>query len=323
MEMSRKHVAIITGGPSSEREISLKSAKTVFKHLDRARYVPRLILLDGSAFIDDLSGQKLDLNGFTCSQDGEKIFFDVVFFMIHGHPAEDGQLQGYFDLMGIPYTGCSGFVSALTFNKQAAKSYLLDRIPMAQSQLLRQGLPFDLAGWSFPVFVKPNKNGSSFGASKVDQRAALPQALDKAFKFDDEVLVETYLSGRELTNGVFRNNGKITVLPVTEIRTENSFFDYGAKYLKESEEITPAPLSDAQTERCKDYSKMLYETLGCKGIVRFDYILRDDRYYFLEANTIPGMSDESIIPQQVNALGWELKDFFSALIEEALEVRND
>ena len=319
MQMPKKNVAVITGGPSSERDISLKSAKTVFNHIDRSQFEPRTILLEGAVFIDELSGETLDLNNFSLSLEGILLTFDVIVLMIHGHPAEDGQLQGYFELLGIPFTGCTGFVSALTFNKQAAKAYVSGHIPIARAQLVRKGVRADLSSWDFPVFVKPNRNGSSYGASKVEQRASLPKALDMAFEYDDEVLIESFLRGREVTNGVFRHKGEILVLPITEIRTENAFFDYGAKYLKQSEEITPAPLSDSQTKECKAFSKMLYELLGCQGIVRFDYMLCDDQFYFLEANTIPGMSDESIVPQQVQAFGWKLKDFFTALIEEALE----
>jgi D-alanine-D-alanine ligase len=222
----------------------------------------------------------------------------------------------------MPFTGCNLFSSAITFGKQATKDILKKyKIPMAESYLLTKNSQWNkevLLTLGLPLFVKPNKNGSSFGVSKVKTEHELAQAIELAFEYDNEVVVEGFLSGPEFSNGVFRQNNETIVLPITEIISENEFFDYKAKYENQSKEITPARLSDTLTRKCKEQTKLIYEILGCNGVVRVDSICVGDTFYFLEVNTIPGMSDNSIIPQQVIAQGMTVSDLLDCVIEEAL-----
>lgn len=318
-----KNIAILTGGDSEERVISLKSGQVVFDHLPADRYRAFLIDIRKSDWRDLKSGVQVDKNDFSLTIDGEKIHFDCAFAALHGTPLEDGKMQGYLEMLGIPYTCCNGYVSALTMNKHNTKMQLAQygTVPMAKSALLHRGESIDyehLRSLGLPVFVKPNTHGSSFGVTKVKSADALPEAIETAFGFDREVVVESFLPGREFSNGVLRSGGEIVVLPVTEIIPETEFFDFAAKYEGKSEEVTPADLSPELTEQCRRRSRFLYEALQCKGVVRFDYILVGDTFHFLEANTIPGISPASIVPQQARAHGWELGAFFSLLIEEAL-----
>ncbi|HQU60167.1 MAG TPA: D-alanine--D-alanine ligase [Saprospiraceae bacterium] len=320
--MNKLNVAILTGGDVAERSISLQSAATVHKHLDANKYNKYLIELNKGAFTEQGSGAKVDMNDFSLHRNGEIVRFDLIFLMIHGHPAEDGCLQGYFQLQGLPYTGCNLFVSALTFDKQACKDFLKSHdIPMAPSRLLRKGQDTDwqeLLDMGLPLFVKPNKNGSSYGVSKVKTPEELEPAVALSFQFDDEVVVEGFLNGVEFSNGVVRKDGEVVVLPITEIVPKNEFFDFKAKYENESQEIPPARLSDEQREQCQAQTKKIYEVLGCRGMSRIDYILVDGTFYFLEANTIPGMSEASIIPQQAHAHGWTIAELLDAVVEDAL-----
>ena len=313
-------VAILAGGNVAERDISLKSAATIHRHLNRDRYEPYIIELNGSAFVDQATRTVLDKNDFSFEHASERISFDLVFPYIHGHPVEDGQIQGYFKLLGIPCTGCDTFVSALTFNKQACKNYLASfEVPLAPSVVLRAGSEFNHAAlreMKLPLFVKPNKNGSSYGVSKVKDFGELEAAIERAFQFDDEVIVEGYLDGREFSNGVVRRHGEIVVLPITEIIPEAEYFDYEAKYEGHSQEITPADLTPEETGQCQQLSRYLYEILDCRGMVRFDYILTDGRFYLLEPNTTPGFSQASLIPQQAAAHGWTLTELLDAAITD-------
>jgi len=316
------NIAILAGGNVAERAVSLKSAKTIAQHLDKSKYNPSIIELNGTKFTEQTSGIVLDKNDFSLSKAGKKTTYDAVFLMLHGHPAEDGSIQGYFELLGIPCTGCEHFVSALTFNKQITKDFLRPHgIPMADSRLLKKGRPIDwadLESMGFPLFVKPNRNGSSYGVTKVNDNSSIQSATQKAFEFDNEVIVEQFLQGREFSNGVFRSGQDIIVLPITEIVSQNEFFDYQAKYENASEEITPARLTPVLTKKCQDQSKQLYELLDCKGMVRFDYILQKEAFYLLEANTIPGWSAQSIFPQQVVAHGMTLTECLNEVMKETL-----
>ena len=319
------NIAILAGGNVAERGVSLKSAITVALHLDKTKYTPFIIELNGTNFIEQTSGLVLDKNDFSLKIDEKKITFDVIFLMLHGHPAEDGSIQGYFELLGIPCTGCDHFISALTFNKQITKDFLRPYgIPMADSRLLKNGQTIhwgDLESMGFPLFVKPNRNGSSYGVTKVNDNSTIQSATQKAFEFDNEVIVEQFMQGREFSNGVFRSGEEIIVLPITEIVSQNEFFDYEAKYENASEEITPALLPTKMTKKCQNQSERLYELLDCKGMVRFDYILQEEEFYLLEANTIPGWSAQSIFPQQVVAHGMTLTACLNEVIKEALGKR--
>ncbi len=321
--MKKLNIAIITGGVVAERGISLKSAKTIYDHLNRKKYTPYLIDFDGKNFVEISSKKKLSKVDFSFSKDGEKVKIDLVFLMLHGSPAEDGKLQGYLEIMGIPYTGCDVLVSSLTFDKQACKTFLKDSdIPMADSQLIRSGEKLNInqiAKIGFPLFVKPNKNGSSYGVTKVKEKSEIKVAIEKAMQFDDEVIVEAFLKGREFSNGVFRRGDEVIVLPITEIISKNDFFDYKAKYEKESQEVTPAELSKRDTTKCQALSKKIYQALEGKGMVRMDYIKMGNTFYFLEANTIPGFSEQSLFPQQIVAAGMTIMEVLDAVVEERMK----
>ena len=317
-----KNIAILTGGDSEERVISLKSGQVVRDHLPKDRYRSFLIDIQKADWHDLDSGIQVDKNDFSLTVNGEKIRFDCAFAALHGAPLEDGKMQGYLEMLGIPYTCCNGYVSALTMNKHNTKQQLAQygTVPMAKSVLLHRGQVVDneqILALGLPLFVKPNTHGSSFGVTKVKTPDALPAAIEEAFQFDKEVVVESFLPGREFSNGVLRVNGEVVVLPVTEIIPETEFFDFAAKYEGKSQEITPADLSSGLTLQCRERSRFLYEALQCRGVVRFDYILVGDVFHFLEANTIPGISPASIVPQQARAHGWALGAFFSLLIEES------
>jgi D-alanine-D-alanine ligase len=318
-----KNIAILTGGDSAERVISLQSGRVVYDHLDKDRYNVYLIDIEGADWKDLSSGFQIDKNDFTIPlPDGEKIRFDCAFAALHGSPLEDGKMQGYFDMLGLPYTCCDGYVSGLTMNKHHTKLFLAPfGVPVAKSVLLRRDAPVDTAKlleMGLPLFVKPNTHGSSFGITKVNTAAALLPAIEAVWPYDKEALVEAFLAGREFSDGVLRVNGEVLALPVTEIIPESDFFDFAAKYEGKSKEITPADLQPELEQQCRERSRQLYEILHCKGVVRFDYILVGDVFYLLEANSIPGISPASIVPQQAQAHGWDLGVFFGLLVEEAM-----
>ena len=317
-----KNIAILTGGDSAERVISLKSGKVVYDHLPAGRYRSFLIDIQGADWKEVDTGAPVDKNDFTLTLNGEKIRFDCAFAALHGSPLEDGKMQGYLDMIGLPYTCCDGYVSGLTMNKYHTKAHLAPYgVPMASSFLLRRGEAPDLARLltlGLPLFVKPNTHGSSFGVTKVKTADQLLPAIEAVWPYDREAVVEAFMPGREFSNGALRVNGEIVVLPVTEIIPETEFFDFAAKYEGKSQEITPAGLPPELATQCQERSRQLYDILNCKGVVRFDYILVDGTFNFLEANTIPGISPASIVPQQARAHGWALGEFFGLLIEEAL-----
>jgi D-alanine-D-alanine ligase len=319
----KKNIAIVTGGDVAERNVSLQSAKNIALEMDKNKYNIFIIELNKGKFTLQGTDNFIDLNDFSLRTGTNHTTFDLVYLMLHGHPAEDGNLQGYFNLIGMPFTGCNLFTSAITFGKQATKDILKKyHIPMAHSILLTKNTFWneeELLSLGLPLFVKPNKNGSSFGVSKVKSKNELSEAISIAFQYDDEVVVEAFLSGPEFSNGVFRNDNGVEVLPITEIITENEFFDYKAKYENQSQEITPARLPQELTAKCKAQTKLIYEVLGCKGVVRVDSICVDDTFYFLEVNTIPGMSNTSIIPQQVKSQGITVSNLLDYVINEALK----
>ena len=319
-----KNIAILTGGDSEERVISLKSGQVVYDHLPKDRYRCFLIDIHKTDWCELSSNASIDKNDFSLTLNGEKIHFDGAFAALHGTPLEDGKMQGYLEMMGISYTCCNGYVSALTMNKHNTKMQIAQyggRVPMAKSLLLHRGEVFDLEHFTslgLPLFVKPNTHGSSFGVSKVKTLDALVEAIDEAFRFDKEVVVESFLPGREFSNGALLMGGEVVVLPVTEIIPDDEFFTYAAKYEGRSREVTPAEISESLTLQCQIQSRFLYNALQCSGVVRFDYILVEDTFHFLEVNTIPGISPASIVPQQAVAYGWELGEFFALLLEESI-----
>lgn len=318
-------VAILTGGESAELEISLASAKVVAENLNKDKYrvlTVNISTMPWSVFEQGKLISTIDLNDFSFLQETRKHFFDVVFMAIHGTPAEDGRVQGYFDLLKIPYTCSSSLASALTFDKDICKKLLKDDvIKQAKSILLTTKNKDNVDIESelvLPVFVKPNKNGSSYGAFKVRDRKDLYPAIKRAFEFDDEVLIEEFIDGRELACGVIEKNGELIALPITEIISENEFFDYEAKYLGKSKEVTPAEIPDEIRDIAQLKAKEFYRELKLKGAIRVDYFLKGVELYMLEINTIPGLSAESILPQEAKAHGFTLEEFFDIMIMESL-----
>src|ERR1035437_6508774 len=322
-----KTIAIAAGGDSSEFKISVKSAEEVCKILS-ARYKVYVIVIKGTSWYwEDKKGRyhNIDKNDFSLTYDDNQIKFDGVFIAIHGTPGENGLLQGYFDMIGIPYTSCGTFCSALTFNKQACKLFLKEYgITMANAVLIRKGETLDpvalvdLTG--LPCFVKPNDSGSSFGVTKVKRKEELLSAIDTAFKESNEVLIETFMNGREVACGVVRTKNKTIVLPVTEIISKNEFFDYEAKYTQgKSDEITPAEMPLAITNEIQRISKYVYDLLGCKGIVRVDFIVIKEKPWFIEINTVPGMTKESLVPKQAAAAGISLEELYSMAVENMFD----
>jgi len=325
----KKRIALVTGGYSGEAEISYKSAVTVEDNVDKEKFEVYLIdITTDGWYYKDIAGNKLivDKNDFSLLINDTRITFDAVLMCIHGNPGEDGKLQGYFDMLQIPYTSCNAATSAITFNKRYTVAVAaFSGIKVSNSVLLiknRFSNPEEVINnLRFPVFVKPNNGGSSIGMSKVNSASEeLGAAIDKAFLEDDQVLIEEFIEGRELTIGVFRNKGKIITLPITEIISKKDFFDYEAKYLGKSEEITPAKVEESIAEKIRNAAAKIYAVFNCSGVVRIDFIYNEKagEPFMLEINTVPGQSAASIVPQQVKAMGWTLKEFYSALIEEVL-----
>ena len=322
----KKNVAVVAGGTSSEYVISLRSAETVLDCLDTASFTPYLIIVTLDRWYAKVDGQEYAVNkdNFSITIDNEAIEFDAVYNIIHGTPGEDGKIQGYFDLLGIPYTGCDVTTSAITFSKSICKQLVHTHgVTTPQSVIARLHDGSDrkelASQFTFPCFVKPNNGGSSFGASKVDQPEQLDAAIQKALEHDSEALVEEYIQGQELTCGVYYREGMAHALPITEIVTKNAFFDFQAKYEGASEEITPARIDDAVREECQRLTEKVYTLLGCRGFVRIDYILKNGTLYFIEANTTPGFSKESIFPQQVRAAGLDIKKLVNGQLQEILK----
>lgn len=321
-----KNVAIIMGGYSSEYQISLTSGGVVYQYLDKTKYNPFKIHIfkEKWVYVNE-SNEELPINknDFSIEVNGKKVTFDVVFNAIHGTPGEDGLMQAYFELLGIPQTSCDYYQSALTFNKRDLLSVLKPYgIKTATSYYLNLGDEINaekiIETVGLPCFVKPNKSGSSFGISKVKTKNELLPAIENAYKEDNEIIIESFLNGVEVSVGVINFKGKITVLPITEIVSENDFFDYEAKYLGKSQEITPARISEELKLKVETVAKRAYEVLKMKGFSRSEFIIVNNEPYMLEMNTIPGMTTESILPQQAKAAGISLTELFDNAIELAL-----
>jgi len=322
----KKNIAIIMGGHSSEHPISIKSGNVVHKNLDPDKYKSYRILIDREkwVFLDDDGGEHpVDRSDFSISPKGEKIKFDCVFNAIHGSPGEDGILQAYFDLIGLRQTSCDHYQAALTFNKRDLLAVLAPYgVPCATSYHLNAGQPVDtdaiVAKVGLPCFVKANRAGSSFGVSKVHRKEDLEQAIALSLKEDDQIIIESFLDGTEVSVGVVTYKGDVTVLPVTEIISENDFFDYEAKYQGKAREVTPAGISGTQQLQVVQLAEFIYRTLGLKGYTRSEFIFVGDSPHLLEVNTTPGLTEESLLPQQARAAGISLVELFGSAIEEAL-----
>ncbi len=326
--MNKRTIALVTGGYSGEAVISYKSAESIRKNIDEDKWDCYVIDIRQDAWcFRDNEGKEhpVDRNDFSLVINGKKINFDAILLGLHGTPGEDGKLQGYFDCLNIPYTSCNAATSAITFNKKYTVAVAGSAgINVARSIQLFHDIPFradDIrTSLSFPVFVKPNNGGSSIGMSKVSDPSKLEAAIEKAFREDNQVLVEEFIEGREFTIGVFKTKNSIIPLPITEIITDNEFFDFEAKYEGASREITPAEVDEIVAGKVRETALNVYRIFNCNGVVRMDFIYNESKSepFLLEINTVPGQSEASIVPQQVRAMGWTLKDFYSALIEDCL-----
>lgn len=330
----KKNIALLAGGYSGEYVISLKTAHTIEQNLPQDLYnIYKIIITRDSWWHETASGEKVnvDKNDFSLTINGEHIPFVAAFIAMHGTPGEDGRIQGYLDMLDIPYTTCNPIVSALTFNKSNCNKVVKDAniVGISNSVLIFKEQPYSIGSileqLKLPLFVKPNESGSSLGVSKVVSVQDLLPAIEKAFKEDSQVLIEEFIEGRELTIGVYNINGRLQALPPTEIVLgKSTIFDFEAKYTPgDTNEITPAPIDADINEQLSVKAQYLYRYLNCRGVVRMDFILQKNtnKLYFLEVNTMPGQSESSIVPQQLRCAGISLKDFYSSMLEDTLRQR--
>jgi D-alanine-D-alanine ligase len=325
---TKKNIAVVAGGDSSEYVVSVKSGANVLRAIDTKLFTPWLIRIKGEewAVLDgDTILSNIDKADFSFNLDGQKIKFDYAYIIIHGTPGEDGLLQGYFEMVNIPYSSSNVQASALTFNKYFCNNYLRSfGIQMAQSVRLLEGEKYSAAAivesLGLPLFVKPSAGGSSFGVTKVKKGEDLVEAVNKALDESPEAIVEQFIAGQEFTCGVVKIGERKLVFPVTEVIPKNEFFNYEAKYIPGmADEITPARLSEELTLKVQALSSEIYDLCNCNGIVRIDYILNGDTFYFLEVNTVPGMTETSFIPQQIKAMGLNLSDLLTKIILSGLK----
>ena len=326
MKQLKRNIAIVCGGDSSEHDVSLRSAQGLYSFFDKERYNVYIVDIKGQDWHVELSGgitAKIDRNDFSFVEDGKAKLFDYAYITIHGTPGENGILQGYFDLVDIPYSTSGVLIEAMTFDKFVLNQYLRGYgVSVADSLLIRRGYE-DLVSEDqieqrigMPCFVKPATDGSSFGVSKVKNKDQLAPALRKAMLESDEVMVEQYLAGTEITVGIYKTNEKTVILPITEVVTQNEFFDYDAKYNGQVQEITPARISEDWARRAREITSHIYDILHCNGIIRIDYIIsKDGKITMLEVNTTPGMTPTSFIPQQVKAAGMTMTEVLTDIVE--------
>jgi D-alanine-D-alanine ligase len=324
----KKNIAVVFGGDSSEFVVSVKSSKNVFESINPEIYNVWKVQMKGlywDVMENDQPIAQVDKGDFSFILNGTKIKFDFAYITIHGTPGEDGKLQGYFDLVKVPYSTCGVYSSALTFNKYFCSNYLRNfNIAMAKSVRLFKGdvvnvdqLVEDLG---LPVFVKPNAGGSSFGVTKVKAKEQLHDALEMAMKESSDILVEQFIDGKEFTCGLVKLSDQELIFPVTEVIPQNEFFDFEAKYTAgKTEEITPARISPELTQKVQQLSSRIYDLCDCSGIVRIDYILKDGEFFFLEVNTTPGMTATSFVPQQIAAMNRKLGDVLGLIVEDKLK----
>ncbi len=324
--MAKKKIAVIYGGYSSEVIVSRKSAEGVLSFIDKNQYDVYPVLIEPDKWVTISNDIEIPVNrmDFSFEINGEKIIPDCAYITIHGTPGEDGLLQGYLKMTGIPHTTCDVLPAAITFNKFTCNHYLKGfGINVANSVLLRKGKTFNqeeiVKKTGIPCFVKPNAGGSSFGVSKVKDMSQLANAIEKAFNESDEVIVEQFIEGTEVTCGLYKTASKTEIFPLTEVVSHNEFFDFEAKYTPEkATEITPARIDDELTLQIQKTSSFIYDLLGCKGVVRIDYIISEDYFFLLEVNTTPGMTVTSFIPQQIKAKGLDIKQVFTDILEDAM-----
>ena len=321
----KRTIAIVAGGDTSEYEVSLRSAQGIESFLDKDRYISYIVVMHGTDWHVQLPGggtTPVDRNDFSFMLAGEKTRFDYAYITIHGTPGEDGRLQGYFDMLRLPYSGCGVMASALTYNKFVCNQYLKGfGVRIAESLLLRRGQGIAdedvVQKIGLPCFVKPNLGGSSFGVSRVNTPAQIQPAIAKAFAEADEVLVEAFLDGTEVTCGCYKTKQHAVTFPVTEVVSHHEYFDYDAKYCGDSDEITPARIPDELSERVQKLTSAVYDIVGAAGLIRVDYIITEgSKINLIDVNTTPGMTATSFIPQQVRAAGLDISDVMTDIIEQ-------
>jgi D-alanine-D-alanine ligase len=324
--MSKRIIAIVAGGDSSENPVSLRSAATILEHMDKQRYEPYIVEIEGKNWqvhIKDGLTAPVDRNDFSFTFEGTKKLFDYAYITIHGTPGENGVFEGYLRLMRIPFSTCDVLASALTFNKFVLNKTMKScKVNVANSRRLRKGDVVDpdkiIRKVGLPCFIKPTDGGSSFGTTKVKTREQIIPAVEEAFKENNEIMIESFMQGTEVTNGYYKTRKREVKLPVTEVVPKSDFFDYDAKYNGKVEEITPARIPDELRDRIQDLTARIYDLIGCHGIIRNDYIITDgDKINLLEVNTTPGMTATSFIPQQIRAAGMNLTDVFTEIIEDS------
>ena len=325
--INKPNIAVIAGGDSSEFIVSVKSGANVFKAIDTTKFTPWLIQMKGKEWVVFQNDEKIadiDKSDFSFHLNKEKINFSFAYITIHGTPGENGILQGYFELLNIPYSTCNVHSSSLTFNKWFCNNYLRSfGVKMADSIKISKGEKIDSSKITkklgLPIFIKPNAGGSSFGITKVKNEAEIEPAIKKAWKESNEALIEQFIDGAEFTCGLVKIGSNKIVFPVTEVLPKNEFFDFEAKYTPgAAEEITPARLPKNLFEKCQDISSEIYDLCECAGIVRVDFILKNNEFYFLEVNTTPGMTETSFIPQQIDAMGLTLKETITRIVDDGL-----
>ncbi|MBK5720062.1 D-alanine--D-alanine ligase [Dysgonomonas sp. Marseille-P4677] len=320
----KRNIAVVWGGYSSEIVVSAKSMAGICSFLDEEKYNIYKIRITKEKWTVEVGGYvyTVDKNDFSyiCPISDQRIYFDFAYIIIHGTPGEDGRLQGYFDMLGIPYSTCGMMASALTMNKFICNNFLKNfGIRVADSLYLNKDTKYNLRGieekLKFPLFVKPNTGGSSFATTKVKAVDQLQQAIDAAFGETPDVIIESFISGREVTCGCYKTKDKEVVFPITEVVTPNEFFDYEAKYEGQVEEITPARISGEMTDEIQRLTRKVYDLVGAKGLIRVDFIISDNQPFLLEVNTVPGMTQTSFIPQQIAAAGLDIKEVLTEIIE--------
>ena len=324
--MSKRIIAIVAGGDSSENPVSLRSAATILEHMDKNRYEPYIVEIEGKSWqvhVSDGVTAPVDRNDFSFTFNCTKKVFDYAYITIHGTPGENGVFEGYLRLMRIPFSTCDVLASALTFNKFVLNKTMKScKVNVANSRRLRRGDAIDpdkiISKVGLPCFIKPTDGGSSFGTTKVKTREQIIPAVEEAFKENSEIMIESFMQGIEVTNGYYKTRKREVKLPVTEVVPKSEFFDYDAKYNGKVEEITPARIPDELRDRIQDLTAKIYDLIGCHGIIRNDYIITDgDKINLLEVNTTPGMTATSFIPQQIRAAGMNLTDVFTEIIEDS------
>jgi len=324
--MAKKNIAVVYGGDSSEIVVSRKSAQSILSFIDDSKYNVIPVLITSPKWVAEVNGSEYAIlkDDFSYSYQNKKVTFDCAYITIHGTPGEDGKLQGYFDMIQLPYTASGVLSAALSFNKFTCNTYLKGfGVSVADSLLIRKGTEFSvdriIEQLNLPCFIKPNAGGSSFGITKAQKIADVTPSIHKAFEESDEVIIEQYIKGAEFTCGLYKTLKGETIFPITEVISSNEFFDYEAKYnIEKVQEITPARISDIIRDRMTKITSLIYDILGCKGIVRVDYILSENNIFLLEVNATPGMTPTSFIPQQIEKAGLNIKDVFTDVIEDSI-----